>query len=154
MKTALAFLIFFGAAIYFIIRERDENALLKDQVAALTEQLAIAGLSPDGQPSTQAGPKRLTCPTCNGSGNSTQRGTNPNGKPYSPQRCPICLGSGKREFDLPPGAELCTTCRGMGKRMTEPGKSDGLRLSTLDTAATATTCSPCLGKGFIRRGAK
>ncbi len=174
MKTLIAFLILAGLAAYYGNELRKENAQLKAQVSELAEKIpeeekaqlfAAKPLWETKVPQSTAKPmtkhNRILCPQCKGEGAvMVRRGTND-----VKMMCGLCMGAGKREFDMPSRDEVCPDCGGMGKRIVlhtvAPRSGGSLSQQSLDgsspsggfakQAPTSTSCPRCLGKGHINR---
>lgn len=168
MKTLLALLILFGAGGYYIYTIRQENAKMKEQMdkmAALLSDADKANLN--GTKPMPTNPdaivrKRVVCGLCKGEGSLMVRRTVNASVEDLKTLCPLCMGNGKREFNISARAELCPDCSGMGKRVVYTSKAKAGRSydvnalgGFVEQAPTTTSCSRCLGKGaFLRPGLK
>jgi len=175
MKILLALLILFGAGGYYIYTIRQENAKMKEQMDKMAESLPeeerarLYGAKPlleERLPGATGRMvhKRVVCPQCKGEGAVMVRRTVNASVTDVKTMCALCMGAGKREFDMPSKSEICPDCGGMGKRaIYSAAARQGHRLgnASLDAndirsgfqqqAPTSTSCPRCLGRGAIER---
>lgn len=141
-----------------------------DQSVGKPQETLISPKTPNASVQGITQTQHIICPVCNGEGGimirrspsalsakdgKIRRDTLSATVEDVRETCPMCLGSGARNFVLPPRAELCPDCGGMGKRLSKIGAGAGassLSHQGYDNQAPLTIgCSRCLGKGYIMR---
>lgn len=150
-------LILCGYFAYRDYRGREQIRALEKSCAELQRKLEEAqpSLSQDGQDSVTpvpashtstlpgarpSGAVHATCPVCRGEGKLMARRQDGRDIPYP---CPICLGTGSRDVEVPAGHVLCPDCRGMGRVEAQAARRPG--------RVYATACRRCIATGVVKK---
>src|SRR5262245_48109936 len=113
MKTLLALLVILCAGGYYLYTLREENSKMKGEVDKMSGMLSDEDRAKLGNGTGGAVPpsgpahKRIVCPVCKGEGFVMGRRTLNDNIVDVKTPCVMCMGRGKREIDLPKGAEIC-----------------------------------------------
>ncbi len=138
----------------------------RERVQLVASKKLLPAEIPEGAPMTRYIHQHVVCTLCKGEGAVMVRRTLAYGAKLEHPlitgsvqdiraRCTLCMGSGKRDFDMPGTAEVCPDCKGMGARVVArtvgaTGRT-GLQDGFYNEAPTTTGCPRCLGKGYLNQ---
>ncbi|MEI6351689.1 MAG: hypothetical protein WCP06_11360 [Verrucomicrobiota bacterium] len=156
MKGFLTLLLIFGLLatigsyrhrVEALIKEREELTVGRDALRKerdkLNEKPALISSHGSESPHGQFKPQgtRVVCPACNGE-KSVPYDINGQGNPLDvrTEPCPVCIGNGFRNINIPPGNKLCPSCSGMGVVFTPIKPKQHMQ---------ARSCSRCSFRGYV-----
>jgi len=177
MKVLLIILLMGGAAFLYVRHQREENEKLKASLAEMADSLPeserarlfaskplLETIIPRSSNSATIR-QNVICPQCKAEGSIMVRRKISGTITDTKVMCGLCMGAGKRAFEMPARSEVCPDCGGMGKRVliqrgggntTTPdqGRMSGMAQGGFQNLSpTSTSCVRCLSKGyFIRPG--
>lgn len=164
MKRHFIVLVLLVAALYGAL----QLEWFRDAARSALNKMAAGITKSTPPPANNVNRHNIICPQCRGEGAVMVRRFTTGSVTDVKTMCALCMGRGKREFEIPPNYEICGDCGGMGKRLVR-GIGSGTRSTSLrrrplsleeerdqfdgfaERAPTSTSCPRCLGRGAIYR---